>query len=242
MKGKYMLAGLALVALLAAGCGGGKAAETTTPAPAAAAPATTAPATTAPATTAPAATAPTSTAPASTAPATATKYAVVAEGAEASYTVGETFLGVNRDATAIGKTAGITGEIVLNGGVIQPSNVQVDLSTLQSDESRRDNRVRQTLDTANHKYATFKITGAEGNPVLKEGQEVAVKLQGNMTIKGTEKPLAFDAKVKLSGDTLSLTATTTFNMTTFGVQPPNMAGFVSVKDEVQLNVAFVGKR
>jgi polyisoprenoid-binding protein YceI len=173
---------------------------------------------------------------------TGTRYVAVTADSVAAYAVGETFLGKDLNTTAVGKTSALTGELVLDGGVIQPSVVQVDVRTLKSDEARRDNQVRKALDTTNHPYATFHITGAEGNPVLTEGAEVALKLQGTMTIKGTEKPLVFDAKAKLAGDTLTLTATTTFNMTEFGVRPPSIAGFVSVKDEVRLDVTFVGKR
>lgn len=169
-------------------------------------------------------------------------YVAVTESSSAAYNVREKFLGKDLNVTAVGKTSTVSGEILLSGGVIQPSVVEVDLSTLKSDEDRRDNRVRQALDTAKHPKATFRITGAEGNPVLKDGAETAIKLQGNMTIKGTEKPLVFDAKAKLSGDTLSITATSTFAMTTFGVAPPNIANFVSVTDEVTLDVAFVGKK
>lgn len=213
MKGKWSFALLALVALLAVGCGS-KPAES--PAPAAAA--------------------------APVINSTGTKYAVDTEHSSAAYSVGETFLGQDRKVTAVGKTSVLKGEIVINEGVIQPSVVQVDLSTLKSDESRRDNRVRSALDTAKHPMATFTISGAEGNPVLKDGQETALKLQGTMNIKGTAKPLAFDAKATLSGDTLTLTAVTTFKMTEFKVDPPNIANFVAVKDDVQLDVTFVGKR
>lgn len=235
MKMRMMVAGLALVAVVAVGCGS-KQAEPAAPASntnTAVQPATT---------TTPAAQSPSST-PASTPDASASgkKYAVVAANSTASYSVGERFFGKDVDVTAVGKTSGFVGEIVLAGGVIKPSVIQVDLSVLKSDEDRRDNRVRQALDTATHKYAVFSITGAEGNPVLKEGQEVTLKLQGNMKIKGTEKPVVFDTKAKLSGDTLTLNATTNFTMTQFGVTPPNILNFVSVKDEVKLDIAYVGK-
>lgn len=219
-----------VAAAVVAGCAG-KPAEHTAPA---ATQETKAPAA------APAASSPAAAAPAATS-AAGGKFAVVADQSLASYAVAETFLGQKRDAVAIGKTSAFTGELVLEGGVIKPSVIQVDLSTLKSDESRRDNRVRDALDTANHKFAVFTVTGAEGGPVT-EGQEVALKLKGNMKIKGTEKPLVLDAKAKLVDGTLTLAATTTFKMTTFGVNPPNIANFVAVVDEVKMDVTFVGKK
>lgn len=226
IKSKALCTGLILAAMLAAGCAGPPAGQSGAPA----APATDpAPQPSAPATEPAAA-------------ASGTRYVAVAEQSSAAYAVGETFLGRDLDAVAVGTTSAITGEIILNNGMIQPSVIQVDLSTLKSDEARRDRRVYSALDTANHPFATFRITGAEGSPTLHDGQETAFPLQGLMTIKGTEKPLVFAAKAHLIGDTLTLTAETTFPMTEFGVDPPSIAGFVSVKDEVTLKVTFVGKQ
>jgi polyisoprenoid-binding protein YceI len=248
IKSRSVLSILLLAMLIATGCSAQRSQPPVTTPPTQQAPETKAPETKAPETKAPETTAPETKAPETTAPptpapsATAARYAVVTEGSSASYAVREKFLGRELNVTAIGKTSAFQGEIRLENGVIKPSVIQVDLSTLQSDEPRRDNQVRNALETRNHKFATFKITGAEGDVPLKEGQEVALKLQGLMTIKGTEKPLVFDAKAKLAGDTLTLTAVTTFKMTTFGVNPPNIANFVAVTDEVKLDVLFVGKK
>lgn len=225
MKGKLLVASTMLAVLALAGCGG-KANDSK--APASGTPAVTTPAPSTPANTAPAA--------------KGDKYTVVAADSSTAYNVRETFLGKDLKVTAVGKTSTMTGDIYLDGGVIQPSTIQVDVSTLTSDESKRDNKVRSALDVTTHKYAIFKITGAEGNPVLKDGQETAIKLKGNMTIKGTEKPLTFEGTAKLSGDTVALNVSSTFKMTDFGVSPPNIAGFVAVVDEVKLDVTYMGKK
>ncbi len=234
MTSRLLLASLLLAAAIASGCAGrpqGQGAGDTSGRDASPAAAQ-----------APAPQQETQAAPAAPSGTAGTRYVVVPENSEASYAVRERLLRWEMNGTAVGKTSAIAGEIVLEGGVIRPSVVQVDLSTLRSDEDRRDRRVREALDTNNHRFATYRITGAEGDPVLKEGQEVALRLQGYMTIKGTERPLAFDARAKLEGDTLTLTAESTFKMTDFGVTPPNIAGFVSVSEEVTVNVTFVGRR
>lgn len=171
-----------------------------------------------------------------------TAYYVDTAQSEASYAVDETFLGQRLDVTAVGKTSALAGAIVLEDGVIRPSTVEVDLTTLRSDQSRRDNRVQQALDTRNHPRAIFQITGAEGDPVLTEGQEVPIKLNGTMTIKGVDRPVTFSGTAKLADGVLTLTAETTFAMTDFGVNPPNIANFVAVEDEVTVAVTFVGQQ
>lgn len=219
MKSRLMTISMILVALIAAGCG-------------AKAPTPQAPAATEP---------PVQQVTSAPAPAAnGTKYTVSTDRSTASYAVRERFLGKELDVTAIGKTSAFTGEMVLDGGVIKPSTVQIDLSTLTSDESRRDNQVLRALDTSTHRLAAFQITGAEGDPVLAEGKETSLKLHGKMTIKGTEKPIVFDGAAKLEGNTMTFTGQTTFAMTQFGVTPPSIGGFVSVTDEVTLHVTYVG--
>lgn len=223
MKAGWRWVGLLLVAAVAVGCGTRGATPAAPAAP-----------------TAPAAQE--QKAPAAQPEATGDRYAAVAERSEAAYAVREKFLGNELNVTAVGKTSTLSGQIILKDGVIQPSTVQVDVSKLKSDEDRRDNQVRRALDTGNHPLATYKITGAEGNPVIKEGAEVSLKLLGSMTIKGSEQPLTFDATARLVDGVLTLTAQSLFKMTTFGVNPPSVAGFVSVTDEVTLTVNFVGAK
>lgn len=155
----------------------------------------------------------------------------------------ETFLGRNLNVTAVGTTSAISGAIHVDAdGVIQPSVIQVDLSTLKSDVSRRDNRVRQALDTRNYPLATFAISGAAGNPELTEGEVVPIELEGQMTIKGTERPLVFTGTAWRSGSTLTLDVKSTFLMTDFGVTPPNVAGFVAVRDETTVHAQLTAQR
>ena len=223
---------LALAALLAAGCARGAAQPPAEPQPAVESLTPTAGETGA----APAASG--DTAPAS---ADGTAYYVDTSRSEASYAVDETFLGQRLDVTAVGRTAALSGAIVLQDGVIRPSTVEVDLTTLRSDQSRRDNQVQRVLDTRNHPKAVYRIEGAEGDPVLTEGQEVPIRLTGTMTIKGVDRPLTFEGTAKLADGTLTLTAQATFAMTDFGVDPPNIANFVAVEDEVTVSVTFVGQ-
>lgn len=227
MKRKMTMMSLVLVLLVAAGCGAkspGPESPTATDAPPTA---TEAPPTPAPVTT------PTS---------AGTVYRVNPDRSEASYAVRERFFGKESDVTAIGRTSAFTGELILNGGIVQPSTIQIDLSTLTSDEARRDNQVRRALDTGTHKLATFAIAQSGDYPALQEGQETSFTLQGQMTIKGAARPLSFAAKAKLEGTTVTLNAETTFAMTDFGVTPPSIGGFVSVTDQVTLHVTYVGTK
>jgi polyisoprenoid-binding protein YceI len=219
------------------------AADAPTAAPAADAP-TAAPAAAEP-TAAPAAGAPT-TAPAAGAAAGTRTFTIVPEQSEASYEVQEQFLNRDLPNQAIGKTNAVQGEfqISLDG---KPSgkvtNITVDLSKLASDESRRDNRIRQQwLESSKYPNAVFTSTEAQGLPEsYTEGQDVNFKLTGDMTIRDVTKPVTFDVTGKLQGDTITGSATTQILMADFGIDPPSIAGMLTVKDGVTIKLNFTAK-
>lgn len=170
-------------------------------------------------------------------------FTIIGEQSQASYAVDETFLNRNLDATAVGTTSAITGTLILTDGRISPSTVTVDLRTLKSDSDRRDQYIqRNTLETDKYPMAEFTITGVDGtSPRLDEGQTENVKLAGRMSIHGVEKPLVFDVRMTVHDNTLQLEGTTTFMMSDFELEPPNILGLISVREEVTLNVSLVAQ-
>lgn len=244
-----------LLALLAA-CGGTTTSQPTAPAAPAteptvpAAPATEP--TAAPAT--PAATADSVPAPdtaATAAPAAAPTgnarlFRIVPDQTEVSYQVQEQFLNRDLPNLAIGKTTSIEGEFQfsLDGKPTgQVTKMTVDLRTLASDEGRRDRRLRtQWLESDTYPLAEFVSTGVEGVPEsYTEGQEITFKLTGDMTIREITKPVTFDVRGKLEGDTVTGTATTLLYMKDFGFDPPDIAGMLTVEDGVTVTVNFTAK-
>ncbi|HLF78444.1 MAG TPA: YceI family protein [Dehalococcoidia bacterium] len=221
------------------------AASTTTP-PSAGSPAA--------ASTAPAATSTTTTAPA---PAAATsgvlRFVVDPAQSSATYVVREKLARLPVESDAAGTTTDtaegdVTGELFVTPQGLASTNkstFKVDLNTLKSDEGLRDNFVRSnTLQTgqAANRYATFVIDSVTGFPSnYVENTEVSVTLAGQMTIKGITKPVAFEVKARRAGDILTATADTTFNMSEFGINPPNVPSARSF-DAVRLQVVLVTKR
>lgn len=162
---------------------------------------------------------------------------------DASYEVTEKFLNRSLPNQAIGKTNSIQGTVVINTTGTPSASIPkmtVDLSTLTSDQSRRDNMIRnQWLNSNQYPLATFVSTGVQGAPAsYTDGQEVSFKLTGNLTIHDTTKPVTFDVKAKLTGSTLTGTATTQILMKDFGFDPPDLAGMLTVTDGVKVTVNF----
>ena len=172
-------------------------------------------------------------------------FVVVQEESEATYVAREKLASLPLSSNAVGKTRAVSGDIFLTPEGLateEPSAFKVDLSTLASDEGRRDNYIKQnTLQTDTFPFAEFEIDQVQGFPAdYAEGKEAEFALTGRMTIRETELPLTFQVKARQSGDTLTAVADTNFKMTDFGLDPPQLA-FVSVEDGVQLQVVLVAR-
>lgn len=219
MKGKFMLTAALAAVLLLGGCGGK---QDTPAAGGSAAPA-------------PAGTQASGEASGS--------YVISNQDSTASYSVQEKFLQQNLPNLAVGKTSAVKGELVLEKGAIKPSTVTVDVSSLKSDKAQRDRVLKErALESAKYPEATFTITGMEGAQAIGAGQETAFKLKGTLKVHGVEKAVLWDAKGLLVGNTLKLTATLTFAMSDFQIEPPNVLNVVSVDDKVQLDVSLVATK
>ena len=256
---------LTLVMLVLAACGTSATPTAMAGATTAASPVpTTAPTAAAAPSAAPAASAAAPTAPASgTAPAvggatpssaaataaSATRYAIVPTNSKATYRVSETFINqANRLNVAEGTTGNITGEITIDKTKPSSSRVgtiKVDISKLESDSEQRDDQIRaRWLESTKFPTATFVAKRLEGLPdaPYSEGAELTFRIIGDLTVRNVTKEVTFDTKGKIIGDLLTGTATTTFNMTDFGFDPPSILGILKAENGVALTLTIEAKR
>jgi len=169
---------------------------------------------------------------------------VIPERSEAAYFVDEELASLPLPSTAKGATTAIEGTLQLTADGVElvpgaGSQFSVALSTLTSDESRRDNRVQEALETGAYPMATFTIVSITGyDPAIPEGQELLV---GTLDLHGVQKQLTWEVKAVRQSNVLTALATTTIAFADFNITPPNIAGFVSVDDEATLQVQLVAE-
>lgn len=174
-------------------------------------------------------------------------YRIIPGESQLQYEVGETFLNQNnRFNLAVGITTQITGEVQVDPAAPQNAvigEISADVSQFHSDSPRRDNAIRDRfLESSRFPIVTFKPTQLEGLPAAYQpGDEIAFKVSGDLTIRQVTKPVTFDVKVKLDGDTLSGQATTTILMSDFGFGPISMAGILNTEDAVKITFTFVAR-
>lgn len=198
------MAALLVTALLTA-CSGNK---TPAPAPAAAPPPSAQPA--APAS----ATAP--------APPGGQRYELVKEQSKAAYVVTELLAGATVRNQAVGTTSEVTGELVVDAkGKIQPATFTVDLKSLRSDRSPRDNYIRNNgLESNKYPTATFTIKEVKGAATLKPGNAETFELVGLMKVRETERTVTWSVTSVAENGQIKWNAVLNTKMTDWGINPP----------------------
>lgn len=175
------------------------------------------------------------------------RFVIVPGESRVTYRVAETFINEgNRLNVAVGVTSVVRGEILVDRA--RPSNsrigvITVDISQFQSDSTRRDNAIRtRWLESARFPTAEFTPTSIRGLPeTYQEGRELSVQVTGNLKVRDVSRPTTFAVTIRLEGDTLAGTATTTIKMTDFGFDPPSIFGILRAENEVRLEFRFIAR-
>jgi polyisoprenoid-binding protein YceI len=175
-------------------------------------------------------------------------FRIIPDRSEAAYFADEKLASLPLPSTAKGSTQDITGEFHLteDGFDLDPtrtSTFTVDLTTLKSDRDMRDNRVRNDgLQVDRFPTATFTATSVSGvQPDLPEGEEQTFQLTGIMDLHGVQKELTWEVKARLQGNVMTALATVNFRYEEFNIPVLNIANFVSVEDDVTLQVQVVAE-
>jgi polyisoprenoid-binding protein YceI len=242
------MAAAACLSLLAAACSAPTVqAPTALPAPTAAQTGATTP-TSAAAPTAVARPTQTASAAAAAQPAASTvKLVIDSSVSQARYHAHEQLVGKNLPSEAVGTSKAVNGSLVLgsDGTVLaDQSTINVDLSKLQSDESRRDNFIqRDTLQTSRFPMATFVPRSVQGLPTpLPTSGEATFQLVGDLTVHGVTQPVTWQVSAQFADKTVTGNATTSVKITDFGMTPPKAGPVLGIEDALTLELAFTAAR
>jgi polyisoprenoid-binding protein YceI len=176
----------------------------------------------------------------------------VAQGSQAGYRVKEVFAGQSAAHEAVARTTSVTGDLTVNssaGGLqVTGLSLRAQLSGLHSvdqvaglDVSRRDFIVTSALEVFRYPDATFTASTVDLPASLTSGGgPVNVTVPGQLTIHGVTRPASVTAQVQISGSQAQVAGSTSFDMTSFSVSPPQVPITVvqpQVTLEFQLNLA-----
>lgn len=154
-----------------------------------------------------------------------------AGGTSAGFRVDEELASIGA-TTAVGRTGGVDGSLVIDGTSVTDVEVTVDMASLETDDSRRDGRMRSALATDEFPTATFVLTEPIDLGTLPaDGETISVTATGDMTIKGTTNTVDIDLDARLVDGTLVVVGSAPVVFADYGVETPTAAIVVSLEDE-----------
>jgi polyisoprenoid-binding protein YceI len=159
---------------------------------------------------------------------------VAPAGSFVGYRVDERYLGVGV-RTAVGRTSAVTGSVTVDGDHVEGADLRADMTTVHSDQARRDDALRsRAIETDRYPSARFTLAG----PVaLGAGPRQA---KGTLTLHGRRAAIAVAVRgQRLSGDRLELVGSAPIRFASFAIEPPSVAGLVTVSDHGLLEFRLV---
>lgn len=173
-------------------------------------------------------------------------FVISPDESKASFELGETLRG--NPNQVVGTTSEVAGQVRFDPAdpsTMELSQIVVNARTLQTDSSLRDRAIRGPviLNSASDEFEliTFDPTGIEGLPdTLSVGDSASFTVTGDLTIKGTTRPVTFTGEASWpQQDRIEGFATAKVNRMDFGIGIPNAPGVADVSEEVTLTLDFV---
>lgn len=144
---------------------------------------------------------------------------------------------------AVGRSGGVTGTVTIADGTLTGADVTVDMTTIVSNDARREGAIRSAINSSEFPTATFSFADAVDVSSLEVGgASQTFDVAGQLTVAGVTNDATFsiDANVRDDGFGV-ITGSTEIVWEDFGVTPPSAPIVVSIADqgvvEFQLIVA-----
>lgn len=147
------------------------------------------------------------------------------------YRVEETFAN-NRANTAVGRTPDVAGTLVLDGTTLASVEVTADLTTLKSDDERRDGQLRnQAIETGRYPEASFELTSPVDLAALPAGGgTVSATASGELTLHGVTRTVEVPITATISGDVVTVTGSIEIRFADYGIAQPRSFLVLSIED------------
>ena len=161
---------------------------------------------------------------------------VVGEGSQITFTVEEELARTSLRFDAVISSTSLSGFANLDGS---PSEITLDLHSLQSDQGLRDRYIRDRMFPGT-RNATVTVEQLPELPQsFLDGEETYGSLTGSLRIGDRITPLTFDVEARHDGDVVNVLGRTTFTWDQLGIATPVAGPVVYLADEVRVQVLIV---
>jgi polyisoprenoid-binding protein YceI len=153
-------------------------------------------------------------------------------GTYAGYRVDEELANIGA-TTAVGRTPDVSGTMTVAGDEVTGVDVEVDVTTLQSDNDLRDGQLGgRGLETDRFPTATFALTQPIALPDgVESGERVTASATGDLTVHGVTNEVTLDVDAELSDGAAVIVGQAPITLTDFGIEPPTGARVLSIRDD-----------
>lgn len=136
-------------------------------------------------------------------------------------------------STAVGRSPEVEGEVIFVGRTVADVRIDADLTALESDDGRRDSRVRRHLGP--DARATFELAEPIDLPeVPPVGEVIELTTTGTLTILEVSREVEVDLQAVVADTGLLVTGSTRIRLPDYGVEAPSAPIVLSVSDEAVL--------
>lgn len=153
-------------------------------------------------------------------------------GSFVGYRIEEELSGVGAN-TAVGRSPAVAGTVVIDGKTVRSAQVEATLDALESDDGRRDNRVRGLL--GQDAMATFELHDPIELPEIPPvGEVVELETTGTLTILDTARPVTVSLQAAVTADGLVVAGSVEILISDLGLETPSAPVVLSVSDDAVL--------
>jgi polyisoprenoid-binding protein YceI len=156
------------------------------------------------------------------------------QGTFVGYRVNEEYLGVGV-RTAVGRTSAVAGTVTVDADRIESADISADMREVRSDQSRRDDTLRyRGIETDRYPTSRFTLSA----PIALAAR--AARAKGALTLHGRRAPIDVSVRgQRVAGGRLELVGSAPIEFARFAIDPPSVAGIVSVRDHGVLEFRLV---
>ena len=157
---------------------------------------------------------------------------------EFGYRVEEVLFGVN--TTAAGRSNEITGSMTIEGTTVTEAMFTVDVGSITSDESRRDNQFRgRIMEVDQFPEATFTLSAPiEFGSVPEPGTQITATATGDLTLHGVTRTVTFDVTAEAGENRLGVLGTIPVVFADYEIDNPSTSG-ITTEDNGLLEFVLV---
>lgn len=167
----------------------------------------------------------------------------VSDGSQVGYRIKEQI--VLRKLEAVGRTEAVTGSLNISQLEVNNVSIEVDMKSVQSDNSQRDRQFRERImDTNTYPKAFFELEGSillstEPEP----GKTILESVTGNLTLRGVTKEVVFSVSGSFVNEEITITGQIPIEFSEWGIPNPSVpAVFIFTEPNGLLEFSLVFKR